>query len=152
MPEPIKLYTLWPLSIFPTSFLTACFSRTQLLTLLPLPQMLSLVPALIQAAHAWGPSVWNSFSHTFTCLTDLHILEQINYTRIISLSLLLKYYTSHHSLSIFHYRPLFFYITVKAIGNVTMFNICLLVSMLSSPSRRADPWEKELCLHCLLST
>lgn len=138
LPEPIKLYSSWPRPTFPASFLTARLTRPQLLTVLPLPQMLSLVPALLQAVHTRGPLSLErvlSYFHVPNCFAYFGAdnLFKDNFPITIPkilLPVILSLITATH---------LYFFITVKAIGNVLMFNICLLVSTLSSLCRKANP-------------
>lgn len=119
---------------------TACFTRTQLLNFLPLPQVINLVPA-------------PTFSHLGSlCLeqvpSNFHMPNYFAYirfwnryasSRIPFLSLYLKYCILHYS-----HIPLptfIFFITLKSIWNVIIFNICLHASMLPSSSRKEAPWE-----------
>lgn len=129
--QTIKLYTIWPPPTSPTSFLTACFTRTQLLSFLPLPQVLSLAPAHSQAVH----TEVLSYFHMPNCIAYFgagnFFKDNIPITRPKILLPVI--------LSLFSTTQLYFFITLRATGNVIMFNICLLVSTLPSPRRKADP-------------
>lgn len=92
--------------------------------------MLNLISVPTQAVPTLGPSCLEQVS---SWQTVLPILEQITSSRITFLSLDLKYYI-FQSFSL--YIPLLtfiFFMTLKAIWSVVVFNICPLVSMLPSP-------------------